>query len=62
MFVFTISDIIGIAAFAVCIVIIIGFFIAGGVAKLGKKFGEKARDMKGNNHECKQMGIRTNQM
>lgn len=43
MFIFTISDIIGIAAFAVCAVIIIGFFIAGGVVKLRKKFGGKAR-------------------
>ena len=43
MFIFTISDIIGIAAFAVCAVIIIGFFIAGGVVKLKKKFGRKAR-------------------
>lgn len=43
MFIFTTSDIIGIAAFAVCIVIIIGFFIVGGVVKLRKKFGRKAR-------------------
>lgn len=47
MFIFTISDIIGIAAFAVCIVIIVGFFIAGGLVKLRKKFGKKARDMRG---------------
>ena len=47
MFIFTISDIIGIAAFAVCAVIIIGFFIAGGVVKLRKKFSEKTHHMKG---------------
>lgn len=47
MFIFTISDIIGIVAFAVCAVIIIGFFIAGGVAKLRKKFSEKVRGMGG---------------
>ena len=47
MFIFTISDIIGIVAFAVCAVIIIGFFIAGGVVKLRKKFSEKTHHMKG---------------
>ena len=47
MFIFTISDIIGIAAFAVCAVIIMGFFIAGGVVKLKKKFSEKTHHMKG---------------
>lgn len=46
MFIFTISDIIGIVALAVCVVIIIGFFIVGGVVKLWKKFGEKIRDIK----------------
>lgn len=47
MFIFTISDIIGIVALAVCVVIIIGFLIAGGVAKLRKKFSEKVRGMRG---------------
>lgn len=47
MFIFTTSDIIGIAAFAICAVIMIGFFIAGGVVKLRKKFSEKVRDMRG---------------
>lgn len=47
MFIFTTSDIIGIAAFAICGVIIMGFFIAGGVVKLRKKFSEKTHHMKG---------------
>lgn len=47
MFIFTISDIICIAAFAVGIAIIIGFFIASGVVKLWKKFSEKVRDRRG---------------
>ena len=47
MFIFTTSDIIGIAAFAICGVIIMGFFIVGGVVKLRKKFGEKVRDIRG---------------
>lgn len=47
MIVFTISDIIGIVAFAICAVIAIGFFIAGGVVKLRKRFSEKVRGMRG---------------
>lgn len=46
MFIFTISDIIGIAAFAVAVIIIIGLFIAGGIVKLRKKFSKKVCDMR----------------
>lgn len=47
MLIFTISDIIGIIALAVCVVIIIGFFIAGGIVTVWKKFSEKLHNMRG---------------